>query len=432
MSGLETAIRSALDRSERSRAEVRARIYQSARQALEAGLKKQNVNDPETVAEQRHRLEATIHAIEQQERARLKAEAAVDPVSREPVSRASVPPPISSQAMAPPLSTSTPPRGPAQSASADTNAPDNDSASLSFGVDRDHGRPTEPSLDLEDVRAERHDRADPPGMSSFASFSARPASMEPETAEEEYDEEPARRMRAEPVAKPRRRRGVLSRLLISVTLLSSLGIAAWWVYSTGLLLSPAQRQTGAPSPTPTASSEDFNGDQPTDQSGGEAANEPKTIDPQRGFSNDWIEAFQPDDTSKIKVRPNATAEVVGASDGQAVHIVSRSTDMDGTAAIEIAPDLLRQMAGGTSTIALTVQSFGEKPVQFSLSCAFDRLGDCARHRFTANPEKADLLFRVNLSNGVAPNAPGQLLINADISGQGNGINLYAVRVLPGK
>lgn len=422
VSGLETAIRSALDRSERSRAEVRARIYQSARQALEAGLKKQNVNDPETVAEQRHRLEATIHAIEQQERARLKAEAAVEPVSRAPA-----PPPMS-----PSLSTSTPPRGPAPSVSADANAPGDDSASLSFGVDRDHGRPAEPSLDLDDVRAERHDRADPAGMSSFASFSARPKSAEPESAEDEFDEEPVRGMRAEPVAKPRRRRGVLSRLLISVTLLSSIGIAAWWVYSTGLLLSADQRQTGAPSPTPTVSSEDFNGDQPTDQSGGEAANEPKTIDPQRGFSNDWIEAFQPGDASKIKARPNATADVVGASDGQAVHIVSRSTDMDGTAAIEIAPDLLRQMAGGTSTIALTVQSFGEKPVQFSLSCAFDRLGDCARHRFTANPEKADLLFRVTLPNGIAPNAPGQLLINADISGQGNGINLYAVRVLPGK
>lgn len=276
VSGLETAIRSALDRSERSRAEVRARIYQSARQALEAGLKKQNVNDPETVAEQRHRLEATIHAIEQQERARLKAEAAVEPVSRAPA-----PPPMS-----PSLSTSTPPRGPAPSVSADANAPGDDSASLSFGVDRDHGRPAEPSLDLDDVRAERHDRADPAGMSSFASFSARPKSAEPESAEDEFDEEPVRGMRAEPVAKPRRRRGVLSRLLISVTLLSSIGIAAWWVYSTGLLLSADQRQTGAPSPTPTVSSEDFNGDQPTDQSGGEAANEPKTIDPQRGFSND--------------------------------------------------------------------------------------------------------------------------------------------------
>ena len=39
MSGLETAIRNALARSERANAEVRARIYQSARNALEAGLR---------------------------------------------------------------------------------------------------------------------------------------------------------------------------------------------------------------------------------------------------------------------------------------------------------------------------------------------------------------------------------------------------------
>lgn len=73
MSGLETAIRNALARSERANAEVRARIYQSARHALEAGLRKQEINDPETMAAQRHRLEATIREIETEERARLAA-----------------------------------------------------------------------------------------------------------------------------------------------------------------------------------------------------------------------------------------------------------------------------------------------------------------------------------------------------------------------
>ena len=68
MSGLETAIRNALARSERANAEVRARIYQSARNALEAGLRKQEISDPETITAQRHRLEATIHQIEAEER----------------------------------------------------------------------------------------------------------------------------------------------------------------------------------------------------------------------------------------------------------------------------------------------------------------------------------------------------------------------------
>ncbi|PLU73925.1 biotin transporter BioY, partial [Sinorhizobium medicae] len=67
MSGLETAIRNALERSDRSSAEVRARIYQSARQALENGLQKQQIEDPEVISVQRHRLEAVIRAIEMEE-----------------------------------------------------------------------------------------------------------------------------------------------------------------------------------------------------------------------------------------------------------------------------------------------------------------------------------------------------------------------------
>ena len=81
MSGLETAIRHALERSDRANSETRARIYQSARNALEAGLRKQDVHDPNVIAQQRHRLEAIIHAIEVEERAALKA-ASVAPAVR--------------------------------------------------------------------------------------------------------------------------------------------------------------------------------------------------------------------------------------------------------------------------------------------------------------------------------------------------------------
>ncbi len=58
----------ALDRSDRGNPETRARIYQSARLALESGLRKQDVTDPEIVSQQRQRLETIIHAIETEER----------------------------------------------------------------------------------------------------------------------------------------------------------------------------------------------------------------------------------------------------------------------------------------------------------------------------------------------------------------------------
>src|SRR5262245_12026291 len=73
VSGLETAIRNALERAERANPDIRARIYQSARQALDAGLRKQDVTDAETVAAQRQRLEATIRTIEGEERRRLQS-----------------------------------------------------------------------------------------------------------------------------------------------------------------------------------------------------------------------------------------------------------------------------------------------------------------------------------------------------------------------
>lgn len=81
MSGLETAIRNALERSDRSNAEIRARIYQSARQALENGLQKQQIEDPEVISVQRQRLEAVIRAIEMEERAALKERAQTPVVS---------------------------------------------------------------------------------------------------------------------------------------------------------------------------------------------------------------------------------------------------------------------------------------------------------------------------------------------------------------
>ena len=94
--------------------------------------------------------------------------------------------------------------------------------------------------------------------------------------------------------------------------------------------------------------------------------------------------------------------------------------------------MLEQISGKTSTVALSVQSDAGKPTQFSVECDFSSLGDCGRHRFTVNEEKSDMLFKVTFDRSLAPNAPGHLLINSDVTGAGNSLNLFAVRVLPGQ
>lgn len=400
MNGLETAIRNALERSDRTNAEIRARIYQSARQALESGLRKQNINDPETVAHQRHRLEALIHAIEQEERSRLDHSVQ-------------------------------PPEPPMHAAHAQAAAPSVDSAPpVTPSVDADiRSEPRSGAYDAEveragdareDFVASRRERAEPSLDTQTAPLSA-------------VDVDRAIEVRADAPMRPRkRRRGFYSRLFALLILIATLGMGAWWVYTTGMMLSQAERDTSVPNPPPHAEEEDFNGNPVQPNGATTTSAEPRALDPQSGFSDSWIEVFEPKQISAVRPRGNALVDVVSASDGTAVQIVSRSADADGSVEITVPADVLQEMGGRTSTVALTLQSADDKPVQISVTCDFGRLGDCARHRFTVNPEKADMLFRVSFDRTMAPGTPGRLLLNGDLDGAGRGVNLYSVRILPGE
>lgn len=393
MSGLETAIRNALERADRANAEARARVYQSARQALETGLRKQNIDDPEAVNYQRRRLEALIHSIELEERARLDLRA--EPAAPEVV---------------------------APMAPASRPAPDRVAAAQS---DRRAGR-VEPGFAGVDTPMGS------PSAEREPAFGDDVVAAPPSPVDAHADEEgPMPDMRSErPLKAPRRRRGALARLMIMSIFVATLGIGAWWVYSSGLLLSEAERDTSVPNPPPRTAPEDFAGGPeapaPTAPAG------PQALDARGGFSDDWIEVFEPQQVSALRPRANALVDIVTASDGNAAQIVSRSGDAAGVVEVTVPTEVLREMAGRTSTIALTVQSTDDKPVQISVECDFPRMGDCPRHRFTVNPQKLDALFRVSFETGMAPSTPGRLLINADLDGGGRGVNLYAVRVLPGQ
>ncbi len=403
MNGLETAIKSALARSDRTNAEMRARIYQSARQALETGLRKQNINDPQILAEQRHRLEVLIHSIEQQERADLAAAAAMSSADisldvrgerREP-------------AMDMPADIA-PPRPATQ------RAPAADMGGLR--AERAEAPATASSVDagLSTMRAERDD-----WLAGNERPVARPAGSDSRGAREADTPLDIRPEKVVRQRKPRRR--WFSRLFILITVLAAIGTGAWWVYSTGLLMTAEERDTSVPNPPPHAEAEDF--------SEGPAVT---PLDPQQNFSADWVPVFEPAQASEIKARANASVETIAASDGNAVRITSRSRDAGGEIEIAVPVSVMREMAGKTSTIALTMQAAGDKPVQISVDCDLNLLGKCARHRFTVNPEKSDVLLRVGFDQAMAPANPGKLIINGDVAGGGHPVNLYSVRILPGQ
>nr|WP_178126665.1 hypothetical protein [Agrobacterium rubi] len=392
VSGLETAIRNALEKSDRSSAEVRARIYQSSRQALEAGLRKQGIDDPEVVAQQRQRLESLVHTIEAEERNRLLS-VVEDHVRRE-ASRTSAPaqPAVNATPQVIPPS----PRG-----------------------EEDDVLPVEA-----DIRGERQNEAPTTIRGDGADFYAERGVMAPDARSAPVADAASLSFTPERAAKARRKKGVVARLFIYFTLLAFLGFGAWWIYSSGILLSPSERDTGVPNPPPEVQSEDF--------TGAEAAPQP-SVEAGRGFSDAWDEVFNAERGNQgLQAGSLAAVEPIATAAGKAVKLTSRVAEADGNIAITVPADVLREMAGKSSTIAITLQSSTERQTQLSISCDFGSLGDCARHRFTATPERADMLINVNFDRTLAPNAPGSIIINSDIDGNGRPVNLYSARILPGE
>ncbi len=391
MSGLETAIRNALERSDRTNAETRARIYQSARQALETGLQKQGIEDQNVVAQQRHRLEAVIHAIETEERAVLKARPAQAPsVSLD-------------DAVAPRAATAARPEPQTPVSATDRREP-----AFAGQAPRDGAS----DGGLGGLRADR----DGPVVSTAAAGEVAARQSNSGRGAVAPD------VRAMDGRKRRRKRGsLLSLTMVVATLLAALVAAVWWVETNNLLQSPSARDTNVANPPATVASQDFDG-----------AAGLRTLGAQEGFTGDWVEVYTPGKTGTIAPGPRATAEPITDDGGQRILLTSADADADGDVTIEIPAAILAELSGKTSTLALTVQATPGKSTEFAVECNFSSLGECGRHRFTLHDERVDMLFQVTFDRSLAPSAAGQIVINSDISGAGKGLNLYAIRVLPGQ
>ncbi|MCY1242352.1 hypothetical protein D9M72_553070 [compost metagenome] len=118
--------------------------------------------------------------------------------------------------------------------------------------------------------------------------------------------------------------------------------------------------------------------------------------------------------------------------GKRIQLTSSVAETEGDITIEIPATVLAQLSGKTSTMALTVQAQPGKTTEFAVECNFSSLGECGRHRFTVHDERLDMLFKITFDRSLAPNSAGRIVINSDISGEGKGLTLYAIRVLPGQ
>lgn len=422
MTGMEAAIRGALDKAGIPGAQARRRIYDSARAALDRSLERQGITDPEPVDDHRHRLELLIAEIEAEW---------TPPAAEEPA------PAVAAPSVELPGNT-----GPAEAEAPATSrpvydvqavlGPEHDQPEVAHvsrddtaaGVDAPQQaapavgsvskRPSAPAAGANlDFAPDARDHA---GAGAPVSVTAgeRPAHIKAPASD---SRKPAKKVKPPKLRKEKRRRPVFASIFSAAVMLSFLGIGVWWLIESGALKSAAERDTGVPNPPPSLSRDDFAGG-------------PQQLNPGSGFSGEWANVFTPGRDGTPEVRGNARAEVIEEEESTALRISSGSGGTSGEVLVPLGPEVMQALAGRQSVLALTVRSASPETTQIYVKCEFSVLGDCGRRRFDVTYDTTDVLFSLDFDRALAPNEGGYLVINSDISGAGKSIDLLAVRIRP--
>lgn len=431
MKAFETAIRNALQKADDSNPELRARIYDSARNALSNSHTKQGKWGSDSAREQTRKLEALINAIEADYQKRPRRSAAAGPKSV----LQDVPP----QA---PITNSTSKQAAQKQA---TTVNDGSNISLAdddvqiggqmrSGSPRPNPARSNPvrsnTAPLNAARSEpgRYNparsspsRANTPRSKPGAAGRSRDG-LQLDAPERIVDGQRPDAMlfnddarSAERPVREKRRRPFFAIILVSALVLAAVGIGFLWVIFSGLMLSPEQRDTSVPNPPATINGDAFVGNPSAD---GE-------------FSGEWIDVFTPEDISRVAGRGSVKAALIESNGRSALQVVSQSPDIQGEVLFELGRGILDTLAGSQALVAVTLRSSTDATTQIYVKCQLPGGGDCGRRRFDVTYETNDIVFSLDLSN--VRNGGGEsgiLALNSDVSGSNKGINIYAIRIRP--
>ena len=432
MKAFETAIRNALQKADDTNPELRARVYDSARNALSNSHTKQGKWGSDSAREQTRKLEALINAIEAdyQKRPRRSANAGPKSVLQD------VPPQAQTTSRAPKQAA---PKqvAPKQVASV------NDGSNITLADDdvqiggqmrsgASHPNPARPHQPRPNNAARSESGRPNPTRSSPSRTNAtrfKPGAVGRSRNGMQLDA-PDRivdgqrpdamlfnddtRTAARPV-REKRRRPFFAIILVSALVLAAVGIGFLWVIFSGLMLSPEQRDTSVPNPPATINGDAFVGNPTAD---GE-------------FSGEWIDVFTPEDISRVAGRGSVKAALIESNGRSALQVVSQSPETQGEVLFELGRGILDTLAGSQALVAMTLRSSTDATTQIYVKCQLPGGGDCERRRFDVTYETNDIVFSLDLSN--VRNGGGEsgvLALNSDVSGSNKGINIYAIRIRP--
>jgi hypothetical protein len=212
-----------------------------------------------------------------------------------------------------------------------------------------------------------------------------------------------------------RRRLPFAQIFLAATVLAAIGIGGWWAFQTGLLKTPAERDTTVPNPPATVESEDFIPE----------AEAPPLLPGQADAERDWITVFSPDNAAQVAAPADTSAEVMEDDSGSFLRI--RSGESGSAIVFDVGQGILEQVAGKKATFNIVARAEEGQETEMSVDCNFGELGDCGRRRYAVGYQQGDYLFELDFPDA-NPGSGGTIAINSDFSNQGKAVDIYEIRV----
>jgi hypothetical protein len=212
-----------------------------------------------------------------------------------------------------------------------------------------------------------------------------------------------------------RRRLPFAQMFLAATVLAAIGIGGWWAFQTGLLKTPAERDTTVPNPPATVESEDFIPEAET----------PPLLPGQADAERHWVTVFSPENATQVAAPADTSAEVMEDDSGSFLRI--RSGTSGSAIVFDVGQGVLEQIAGRKATFDIIARAEEGQETEMSVDCNFGELGDCGRKRYAVGYQQGDYLFELDLPNA-DPGSGGTIAINSDFSNQGKAVDIYEIRV----
>jgi hypothetical protein len=401
LDAIEKAIRNAFEKGNAEDRAFREKVYRSAFAALDRALQANPSLTVEAAINRRKAMQAKITEIESEfQPAAPGASAAPEPgVAAERVADADVAPEPTigdnreraASAAPEPVAAARAGAEPTFDASASVEPERRGAAEPSIGA---------PEVSL-DWRMEPRDAAPPPDISG-----ARTPTLAGDTAAEVAPDRDERRAR---------RRLPFAQIFLAATVLAAVGIGGWWAFQTGLLKTPAERDTTVPNPPATVESEDFIPE----------AEAPALLPGQADAERNWITVFSPENASQVAAPADTSAEVMEDVSGSFLRI--RSGTSGSAIVFDVGQGVLEQIAGRKATFDIIARAEEGQETEMSVDCNFGELGDCGRKRYAVGYQRGDYLFELDFPNA-DPGSGGTIAINSDFSNQGKAVDIYEIRV----